>query len=164
MKLELLVPKDINSIENIILPYKDLETIDELILLSCNHLQYNLGASFQVEGFSLDWHTDIVADLSSILPQLPDFIHNIRSKLDSELLFFEQGTERAVIWYEDCGKLVCKNMIDDKELGFEEVNAIILDLNLIRLLNKFNELTRKFVPHWDNIGLVESWLSPIKLK
>ncbi|QKW20857.1 hypothetical protein HUT16_18920 [Kitasatospora sp. NA04385] len=55
------------------------------------------GVRFSAGGFGEEhWRVDVQFDLSSIIPQLPDFLEGLRNGAESELDFCEQGTQRVV--------------------------------------------------------------------
>ncbi|WP_156757449.1 hypothetical protein [Actinokineospora pegani] len=73
----------------------DLDHYDSVVMTAAEQLDA-AGATARVEGFGLDWHTDLAYDLSAFIEGLPAVVRGVLAGFGAEWDLYPQGLERVV--------------------------------------------------------------------
>src|SRR5262245_22688776 len=164
MHIELRVPDTLNTR----LPARtydpELEDVRAILADVCEHAEGQV--EFLVSGFGQDrWPVDVRIDLMVFTEQLPCALHAVKSGMEADIFFYEQGVERQILltpgrddaYLATCISYSCDPFRWDPHPAVEQLDRASLERMLTAVRDNFMSLLRRISPELVEHEWIQSW-------
>jgi hypothetical protein len=166
MHIELRIPDDLNTRLPVRTYDPELEDVRAILADVCECAEGQV--EFGVSGFGQDpWPVDVRIDLTVLMEQLPSALHAVKSGMEADLFFYEQGVQRQILLApagDDAYLATCISYSSDPfrwdpDPAEEQLDRASLERMLTAVQNNFMGLLRRISPEMAEHEWVRSWLA-----
>jgi len=129
-------------------PQFDIDCVLSVLMEICEILATYSNIIFRCSGFDLKWMLDVETDFSTIVEDLPATIENLRNLENGSIDFFEQQTEREIVFFgfkEEHCFAKCLTTVSNGNSPRKEKIGTVEKLVLVELIAELTVLFGDFI-------------------